>query len=184
MVDSSYFPPDMRQRVAEVLAAQKAFDSPEFKRRLDEIYSQQKHLDLPEIKRQIAHAVAVSKALDPPATAELEERIAEDLEEPEDRSAPTAPGVDPFGFREMTVQELADWMGGGHAEVGSPRWEQARAWQGIKLMEARESSTPSPGVEPSPRPPWWQRGPWQVAIGVATILAAIGTIAAIIIGSN
>lgn len=95
------------------------------------------------------------------------------------RHKPRSPNDDPFGFRRMTPTQLAEWMGAGHAEIGSQRWEQARAMHDLKLAQiTAQSSTPSPGREAS-KPRWWERVHWPAVGGICAVVVAAATVVAL-----
>lgn len=116
--------------------------------------------------------------MSPDPSPDFDRRLAEVIA----RHKPRNPNDDPFGFRHMTPTQLTEWMGAGHSEVGSQRWEQARAMHDLKLAQIRaESSTPSPGrapsrVEPAAEPPWWERVHWPAVGGICAIIVAVATL--------
>lgn len=40
-----------------------------------------------------------------------------------------------YGFNDMSIRELTDWLGGGHADVGSTTYEHAKAVLDTKRHE-------------------------------------------------
>jgi hypothetical protein len=171
--------PDLKRNLAEAIKQHKAFDAPEFKERLAQLIAQ--HQASAEFKERLAELIAqsnrvVAQRLGPEP---VERSVAKQLD-----AAPPPPkerrNDDPFGFADMSAEELATWLGAGHAEVGSQRWEQAKAFHFVKVAELQAAGAQQPEpVADEPSPKLWERIHWQAVGGVCAVVIAIATVVAL-----